>query len=343
MTMDIKAKESMLNPVFKKNAKRFYNDLDAVLVNAGRRDAIYSDYLDMLISAQRDGRGISEIIPDYNVFLAECIDGEHRRDPAKREKKKSGGILLIALASIAVIAIIAVSVIFSLVSAIRKRAPEPHELRGNGVSANISYDAEDADSLVIRDINVNNSKVVINVNTALDTVFAIKADENILETLSIKTNGKTLTLCGSYGTRYRDVTITVDTNIDFSDYELIGGVELYIERVTKDTALNVAGACSATLNNIDTANLKFIISGAGAVWLYGKCDEAVYVTNGMSSIYAYDLDCKRAYCTINGMGSAQLYVTEYLNAKVNGMGSIRYKGNAELTKSVSGLGTIRKA
>lgn len=74
---NIKMKEKLLNSIFLKHANKFKNDLYSNLKDKQKRVNIYSDFLDMLLSAQKEDKQFEEIIPNYDTFLASCIEGEN--------------------------------------------------------------------------------------------------------------------------------------------------------------------------------------------------------------------------------------------------------------------------
>jgi hypothetical protein len=71
----------------------------------------------------------------------------------------------------------------------------------------------------------------------------------------------------------------------------------------------------------------------------GKLDAEI---NGAGVLQAPDLAAVNAAITVNGVGAADITVSDVLNAEINGAGSISYAGDPTLTKEINGLGSITK-
>lgn len=107
-------------------------------------------------------------------------------------------------------------------------------------------------------------------------------------------------------------------------------------------ALDLSGAGAVQLK-VDLKKLIVNVSGAGSVELEGKASEQDISMSGAGGLDASRLETKYTQIDISGVGGAEVFVTEVLEASVSGVGGVTYKGDPkEVKKDVSGLGSISK-
>ena len=83
------------------------------------------------------------------------------------------------------------------------------------------------------------------------------------------------------------------------------------------------------------------VSGASAIQLRGQVNELIIRMSGAGDIEAYDLVSKYCKISLSGIGSAEIYVEDELEANISGVGGIRYRGNPNRVRDdISGLGRI---
>jgi len=115
--------------------------------------------------------------------------------------------------------------------------------------------------------------------------------------------------------------------------------EGYIEE--KELVLRMDGAGMVDIK-VRTDFLKVNLSGAGIVKLAGDTDREELNLSGAGSLKAFDLTSKSCKVVVSGLGGAEIYVTEDLDASIEGVGGIKYDGNpANIRTEVNGLGKIR--
>jgi hypothetical protein len=108
-------------------------------------------------------------------------------------------------------------------------------------------------------------------------------------------------------------------------------------------AVNLEGACSATVSGINEKKLDIDLSGACNVKAQGTADRIAVELNGASTADLSALRAKDARVDVNGAGSATVDVVGTLNASVSGVGKIDYMSKpATLKQSVTGVGSIRQ-
>ncbi len=87
--------------------------------------------------------------------------------------------------------------------------------------------------------------------------------------------------------------------------------------------------------------LDLRVSGASAIRLRGQVDEQTISMSGAGDLEAYDLVSKYCRIDLSGIGSAEIYVENELEANISGIGSISYRGNPnKVHDNISGLGKI---
>lgn len=84
------------------------------------------------------------------------------------------------------------------------------------------------------------------------------------------------------------------------------------------------------------------MDGTGTFKVSGIASESKVDVSGVGSYKAYGLITKNTEIELNGVGKAQVYASESIDAELNGVGNIKYKGNPK-TKHLeaSGVGNIK--
>jgi hypothetical protein len=117
--------------------------------------------------------------------------------------------------------------------------------------------------------------------------------------------------------------------------------EGYIEE--KEFNLRMDGAGMLDIN-LRTDFLKVMLSGAGVVKLAGETGRQELNLSGAGSLKAFGLESRSCKVVVSGLGGADIYVTEDLEASIEGIGGIEYEGNPSNIKTeINGLGKIRPA
>jgi hypothetical protein len=130
-----------------------------------------------------------------------------------------------------------------------------------------------------------------------------------------------------------------------SDLEVNGGGKIVSENsiASDDLTLGVSGSGSIDLD-IKGKTLKTEISGSGNITLKGYAASNDILMGGSGHLNAFNLELESAKVKVSGSGSAELNVTNSLDASVLGSGSVKHKGNTKnLTKKAYGSGTIDRA
>lgn len=108
-------------------------------------------------------------------------------------------------------------------------------------------------------------------------------------------------------------------------------------------ALSIGGSGSMDLD-IKGDQLKVEVSGSGKMALRGYATACDALLSGSGNLTAFDCPLETAKVKVSGSGSAELNVTNTLDAFVAGSGSIKHKGNTKnTTKKVYGSGSVDRA
>ena len=106
--------------------------------------------------------------------------------------------------------------------------------------------------------------------------------------------------------------------------------------------IDLSGAGSVNLE-INTGLVKVEMSGAGVIELSGRTDRQEAHISGAGGMMSEGLKSRECDVNLSGVGGANVYVTEKLEASITGIGGITYSGNPKLIeKQVSGLGKIMR-
>ena len=110
---------------------------------------------------------------------------------------------------------------------------------------------------------------------------------------------------------------------------------------SEDLEIIMEGAGAVDLKIISD-KLKVELSGAGVISLAGEVQKQELNLMGAGKLEAFDLDSKECDVSVGGLGGAEIYVTEKLNATIEGVGSIKYDGQPEdINTEIKGLGRIK--
>ncbi len=195
---------------------------------------------------------------------------------------------------------------------------------------------------------VNSSIVNIEISDDVpsDEIHLISTKEN-LELVKYKVSDNTLTLSHTQttitvGVHDTKIIAKVNSNkIKSFRIEGAGYITSSIIQKANDIETNIAGAGNLELN-INNNSIHNKIEGLGNVKLKGRTDTATTEIDGAGNLNAFDLETNNTIVSIEGVGNADVTVSEKLNVTISGIGNLTYKGNPkEVNKKHDGLGTIK--
>lgn len=133
------------------------------------------------------------------------------------------------------------------------------------------------------------------------------------------------------------ITASGDFRIDVSS---AGDIELSVKADELDIHASSAGDCElkADVNSVDAS-----VSSAGGIEIEGSASSLDVEVSSSGDFEGYDLPVKEAEVSASSGGSAEVSVSERLDARASSGGSIRYRGNPRMDISTSSGGSIRKS
>ena len=170
----------------------------------------------------------------------------------------------------------------------------------------------------------------------------VETDENLQEYIEVDQHGKRVIVTTTDRIRSKErikvyVTFTELNNIEVGGLATIESEDPIITDVLE---LEISGAGSVDLE-VEAEELDLRVSGASAIRLRGQVDEQTISMSGAGDLEAYELISKYCRIDLSGIGSAEIYVEDELEANISGVGSISYHGNPnKVHDNISGLGKI---
>lgn len=105
--------------------------------------------------------------------------------------------------------------------------------------------------------------------------------------------------------------------------------------------LELSGA-SVVKMEVEVGELYVQASGACVINMEGSAKSQTLKSSGATVYRAYDLESEFANIRVSGAGSANVNVSDELDARASGASSIRYRGNPDIEKSTSGASSVRR-
>lgn len=94
-------------------------------------------------------------------------------------------------------------------------------------------------------------------------------------------------------------------------------------------SIDIAGVADATIRGVDSEAFDIDLSGVGDLNVSGSCGRLNADVSGVGDLDASELECRIVNVEVSGIGEAQVYASEAVEASVNGIGSIVVHGSPE--------------
>lgn len=105
--------------------------------------------------------------------------------------------------------------------------------------------------------------------------------------------------------------------------------------------LKIDGLSDVVVKDMTLKNIKVAVDGKGDVEMTGSCDSADFTLDGLSKVMAKKFECKNVDISLDGIGSARVYASEAVDARVDGLAKITVYGKAKKRKvSEDGFGGV---
>lgn len=132
---------------------------------------------------------------------------------------------------------------------------------------------------------------------------------------------------------------------NINELQVNGGGKIISENSIASDYMSLAVSGNGSIDlDIKGNNVKTEISGAGSITLKGYASSNDINVSGSGSLKGFTCDLENAKIKMSGSGSAEMAVTNNLDAVVLGSGTIKHKGNTKtVTKKVYGSGAVDRA
>jgi len=213
-------------------------------------------------------------------------------------------------------------------------------LQGSGNIVKEDRPVSDFDQVVLNGLG----KLIIDQGDSESLV--IEADDNLLPIITAEVKNRVLTI--GFDEKIRLVgssNITYHLSLkDLKGLEISGLGEATIPSLRSNAlSLGMSGSGKIQVDDLQATTLTVNSSGLGAFDAAGQVDAITLNFSGAGFFNAENLRANSANLTINGTGTATVWVVDQLDVNISGGGFVNYYGNPQVTKSISGLGRVEKA
>ena len=137
-------------------------------------------------------------------------------------------------------------------------------------------------------------------------------------------------------TTVSDGTLAIDPEGDDEPLE----VTITVPRLR---GVEIEGGGEIELVEVDSEVLELHLDGAGELTASGSVAALDATLGGAGELQLADLRARRATVRVEGVGGAEVNVSEELDATVTGVGAIEYHGDPIVRSDVPGLGDVTQA
>lgn len=220
-------------------------------------------------------------------------------------------------------------------------------LMGKRVRGSGNIKTEDRNVSSFKNVEVHGASDVL-VSQGSQSAVKVEGDDNLLQYIEVNQEGDRIVIRERSGYNLRPtnsiriyVTTAVYNKIDASGAcNIIGQSKI---SNPEDLSMHVSGAGDIKME-VDAPRLSASVSGSGSIDLKGQTKDVDLDLSGAANAHCYDLLAENTKVDISGAGSAEVFASVSLDARVSGAGSITYKGNASnVSQHVSGAGSVNKA
>jgi hypothetical protein len=217
---------------------------------------------------------------------------------------------------------------------------------GKRIHGNGNIKTEDRNVSNFKNVDVSGAAKVF-VSQGDQYSVKIEGDENLLQYMEVIQDGNTVRIREKPGFNLLPtgdlkvyVSAPVYNKIDASGAcDIIGQTKI---SNSENLEMHVSGAGDIKME-VDAPQLRSEVSGSGSIYLKGQTKDVDLNLTGAGHAYCYDLLAENTKVEISGAGSAEVYASVRLDARVSGAGSVKYKGNAsDINQHVSGAGSVNK-
>ena len=101
--------------------------------------------------------------------------------------------------------------------------------------------------------------------------------------------------------------------------------------------IDVSGVVDGVIKDVNTDEFEIDISGVGDIEIDGECGVLEATLSGVGDLEAERLECNKVIVRVSGVGDAEVYARDEVEARVSGMGDIDVYGAPEKVSEDSGM------
>lgn len=214
-------------------------------------------------------------------------------------------------------------------------------VRGNG-----QVSADNRNVTTFKDVAVS-GQINVYISEGSQPSVKIEGDENLLPYIEVTQDGDRLWIGNKQGFDLQpraELKIYV-TAPAFHELETSGVCDIIGQGKiagTDEMDLHCSGVGDIKMD-VDAPHIRADVSGTGGIHLKGQTKDLDMTLSGVGNAHCFDLLSENANVEVSGVGSADVYASTKIEARVSGAGSIHYKGNpGNVSQQVSGVGSISK-
>jgi hypothetical protein len=220
---------------------------------------------------------------------------------------------------------------------VTKKALELPEFKGIYVNSNYTVYLK----------QTNKQEVNVEALTEIFSVSDIKVENGIL---MVNIERKPETQNKSLWAKIDDIKLNPTMKLyvsmkNINDLQVNGGGKIISENSLAAGDLNLAVNGNGSMDiDIKGETVKAEVSGSGTLALRGYATTLDAMNTGSGMVSAFNCPVDNAKVKVTGSGTAELNVTNNIEAFVAGSGQVKHKGNTKnASKKVYGSGTVERA
>ena len=210
--------------------------------------------------------------------------------------------------------------------------------RGNGIMKTAETPVSSFEGIEI------NGYAVVYFHESPEYRAVVTADSNLFGYTNVYTEDNVLKIGLKRGwhyllTKYQvDVYCPVISSLSISGAARFESSDTIITPVFK-AAISGAGKIKGA---IECDTFTAAVSGSAQIILTGSSNDFGISISGAGDFSGNDFKTNNASVKINGAGTINIWVVEYLKAQISGTGRIRYRGNPKIDSGGSGLQRLER-
>lgn len=211
--------------------------------------------------------------------------------------------------------------------------------RGNG---NIETEEINIDNFTKVNIGGNYDVTLIE---SSETKVIIETDENLFSFINVEVFNQNLNINSIHKLKSTEGILVEIYYTQIGHIHSTGASNIEHEGVLVNEELTIELSGIGAINlEIQTTKVSINLTGAGIVTLSGETDSQETHISGAGGLRAFDLKSAECSIDLSGLGGAEVFATEKLEATITGVGGIVYAGNPKnVEKQITGFGKIKRA